>query len=136
MKSARTRLYKAIENDEHLTGGKGSAGGIETDRAQLADLVATMTVNPNSHLSPYYMLRSHDFGGGSFYLSALDPYTNSPIAVLSMSLSMTNWRGYVLPSSKLRASSCRLSANTRIHWGAPTAVWCSGMRSENTPTPP
>src|SRR5215472_11652743 len=58
VKSARTRLYKAIENDEHLTGGKGAAGGIETDRAQLADLVATMTVQTNRSL--YYMLRHHD----------------------------------------------------------------------------
>jgi len=72
VKSARTRLYKAIENDEHLTGGKDAAGGIETDRAQLADLVATMTVNANRYPSPYYMLREHDFGGGSFHLSALD----------------------------------------------------------------
>jgi hypothetical protein len=48
VKSARTRLYKAIENDEHLTGGKGAAGGIETDRAQLADLVVTMTKREHS----------------------------------------------------------------------------------------
>jgi hypothetical protein len=35
VKSARSRLYKAIEDDEHLTGEKGAAGGIETDRAVL-----------------------------------------------------------------------------------------------------
>lgn len=64
VKSARIRLYNAIENDEHLTGGKGAAGGIETDRAQLADLVATMTASPRTSL----LLRQHDFGG-SFYLS-------------------------------------------------------------------
>jgi hypothetical protein len=75
-KSARTRLYKAIENDEHLTGGKDAAGGIETDRAQLADLVATMTVNRETrrmYRNIYSMLREYDFGGGSFYLSTLDP---------------------------------------------------------------
>ena len=64
VKSAHTCLYKAIENDEHLTGGKGAAGGIETDRAQLADLVATMTVNSNT----YFMLRTHNFGG-SFHVA-------------------------------------------------------------------
>ena len=72
VKSARTRLYKAIENDEHLTGGKGAAGGIETDRAQLADLVATMTGSSNTRLDTYSLLRNHDFEG-SFLVSALDP---------------------------------------------------------------
>jgi len=69
VKSARTRLYKAIENDEHLTGGRGAAGGIETDRAQLANLIAKMTVNPKT----YSALRLFDFGVGSFYLSDFDP---------------------------------------------------------------
>jgi hypothetical protein len=69
VKSARTRLYKAIENDEHLTGGKGAAGGIETDRARLADLVATMTASERTSL----LLRQHDFGGSPFYLSEISP---------------------------------------------------------------
>jgi hypothetical protein len=69
VKSARTRLYKAIENDEHLTGGRGAAGGIETDRAQLANLIAKMTVNSKT----YSELRLFDFGAGTFYLSDFDP---------------------------------------------------------------
>ena len=77
VKSARTRLYKAIENDEHLTGGKSAAGGIETDRAQIADLVAMMTVDRRTrsiyYPNVYSMLRNHDFGGASFYLSVLGP---------------------------------------------------------------
>lgn len=92
VKSARTRLHKAIENDEHLTGGKDAAGSIETDskpppkppwkpppetdRAQLADLIATMTVVDQDarsmYRNTYDMLRYHDFGG-SFYLRDLDP---------------------------------------------------------------
>jgi hypothetical protein len=70
VKSARSRLYKAIENEEHLTGGRSAAGGIETDRAQLAHLVATMTGYPT--LTYSNMLRYHDFGN-SFRDSDLDP---------------------------------------------------------------
>jgi hypothetical protein len=69
VKSARSRLYKAMENDEHLTGGRSAAGGIETDRAQLAYLVATMTGYPYTYSN---MLRYHDFSG-SFRRSDLDP---------------------------------------------------------------
>jgi hypothetical protein len=69
VKAARARLYKATENDEHLSGGNRAAGGIETDRALLADLVAAMTANQRTSR----LMREFNFAGWSFPLSDLDP---------------------------------------------------------------